>query len=110
MFLDLNTSANLDLVLFEDFINDFAAGGQCTATVNVKNFPGLPTRILGPELMNKSREQPLWFGTRIITETISKIDSFHHPFRYWREAQEDEESDTADTVIVATSASAKGWD
>ncbi|THV03409.1 hypothetical protein K435DRAFT_285220 [Dendrothele bispora CBS 962.96] len=31
----------------------------------------------------------------------------HRPFRYWREAQEDEEPETADTVIVATGASMK---
>ncbi|THV03412.1 hypothetical protein K435DRAFT_791765 [Dendrothele bispora CBS 962.96] len=65
--------------------NGFAAGGQRTATVNVENFPGLPTRIRGPELMDKFREQSLHFGTRIITETISKIDLSHPPFRYWRE-------------------------
>ncbi|THV03434.1 hypothetical protein K435DRAFT_791778 [Dendrothele bispora CBS 962.96] len=45
-----------------------------TLIVNVENFPGFPTRILGPELMDKFHEEPLRFGTRIITETIPKID------------------------------------
>jgi hypothetical protein len=44
---------------------------------------------------------------QIITETVSKIDLSARPFRYWREMQEDEEPETADTVIIATGASAK---
>ncbi|THV03400.1 hypothetical protein K435DRAFT_774950 [Dendrothele bispora CBS 962.96] len=56
--------------------NGFAAGGQRTATTDVKNFSSFPTRILGPELMDEFREQSLRFGTGIITETISEID---HP-------------------------------
>ncbi|THU84036.1 hypothetical protein K435DRAFT_822828 [Dendrothele bispora CBS 962.96] len=84
--------ANLNSVPFEGFMgNGFTAGGQRTAAINVENFPGFPTRILGPELMDKFREQSLLFGTRIITETISKID-FIPP-------SEDEEPETADTVI-----------
>lgn len=73
----------------------------------VENFPGFPTGILGPELMDKFREQSVRFGTRIITETVSKIDLSARPFRYWREMQEDGEPETADTVIIATGASAK---
>ncbi|THV01528.1 hypothetical protein K435DRAFT_396396 [Dendrothele bispora CBS 962.96] len=78
--------ANLDSFLFEGFMgNGFAAGGQRTATVNVENFHGFPTRILGPGLMDEFREQFLRFGTDIIIETISKINLSHRPFRYWRE-------------------------
>ncbi|THV01520.1 hypothetical protein K435DRAFT_775979 [Dendrothele bispora CBS 962.96] len=73
----------------------------------VENFPGFPTRILGPELMDKFCEQSLRFGTRIITETISKIDLSNLPFRYWCEGQRDEQAETADLVIVTTGASTK---
>jgi thioredoxin reductase (NADPH) len=75
--------------------------------VIVENFPGFPTGVLGPELMDKFREQSVRFGTRIITETVSKIDLSARPFRYWREMQEDGEPETADTIIIATGASAK---
>lgn len=73
----------------------------------VENFPGFPSGILGPELMDRFRAQSLRFGTKIITETVSKLDLSARPFRYWREYQEDSEPETADTVIIATGASAK---
>lgn len=57
--------------------------------------------------MDKFREQSVRFGTQIITETVSKIDLSARPFRYWRESHEEEEPETADTVIIATGASAK---
>lgn len=62
---------------------------------------------MGPELMDKFRQQSIRFGTQIITETVSKIDLSARPFRYWRESQESSEPETADTVIIATGASAK---
>ncbi|KAJ6455421.1 thioredoxin reductase [Mycena sanguinolenta] len=100
--------ANLEPVLFEGFLaNGFAAGGQLTTTTEIENFPGFPSGIMGPELMDKFREQSARFGTTIITETVSKIDLSARPFKYWREMQEEEEPETADTVIIATGASAK---
>ncbi|KAG6379449.1 thioredoxin reductase [Boletus reticuloceps] len=100
--------ANLNPVLFEGFMaNGFAAGGQLTTTTEIENYPGFPKGIMGPELMDKFREQSIRFGTQVITETVSKIDLSARPFRYWREGQEDEEPETADAVIIATGASAK---
>jgi thioredoxin reductase (NADPH) len=118
----------LNPVLFEGFLaNGFAAGGQLTTTTEgmtchvtcisgiltslvvsvVENFPGFPNGIMGPELMDQFRKQSERFGTQIITETVSKIDLSARPFRYWREGQESSEPETADTVIIATGASAK---
>ena len=57
--------------------------------------------------MDKFRAQSIRFGTTIITETVSRLDLSERPFRYWREGQEDQEPETADTIIIATGASAK---
>ncbi|KAG1834528.1 hypothetical protein EV424DRAFT_1478380 [Suillus variegatus] len=100
--------ANINPVLFEGFMaNGFAAGGQLTTTTDVENYPGFPSGILGPELMDRFREQSIRFGTRIITETVSKIDLSARPFRYWREGEEHDKPETADAIIIATGASAK---
>jgi thioredoxin reductase (NADPH) len=111
--------------MFEGFMaNGFAAGGQLTTTtdgttpnicippvsdsvVSVENFPGFPDGVLGPEMMEKFRAQSIRFGTEIITETVSKIDLSSRPFKYWIQGKEDGTPDLADTVIIATGASAK---
>ncbi|KAF8515292.1 hypothetical protein JB92DRAFT_2829708 [Gautieria morchelliformis] len=100
--------ANLEPVMFEGFMaNGFAAGGQLTTTTDVENFPGFPDGVRGPEMMDKFRAQSIRFGTKIITETISKIDLSERPFKYWREGEEGEPPETTETVIIATGASAK---
>ena len=100
--------ANLNPVMFEGFLaNGFAAGGQLTTTTDVENFPGFPQGVLGPELMEKFRAQSVRFGTEIITETVSKVDLSTRPFKYWREYSENDEPETADSIIIATGASAK---
>jgi thioredoxin reductase (NADPH) len=79
-----------------------------TTTTEVENFPGFPEGMTGSELMDKMRAQSEKFGTTIITETISKVDFSTKPFRLWREGNEDEKDTiTADTVVVATGATAK---
>lgn len=57
--------------------------------------------------MDKFRAQSERFGTIIHTETISKVDLSKRPFKFWREGQEDQEPELADTIIIATGASAK---
>ena len=48
------------------------------------------------------------FGTEIITETIARVDLSQRPFKYWTEGEEeDDEFMTADSIIIATGASAK---
>ncbi|KAF3919728.1 Thioredoxin [Dactylellina cionopaga] len=100
--------ANLEPLLYEGMLaNGMAAGGQLTTTTDVENYPGFPKGIMGPELMDAMREQSIRFGTTIVTETVSKLDLSERPFKYWLELAEDEAPRTADSIILATGASAK---
>lgn len=100
--------AELKPVMYEGMMaNGVAAGGQLTTTTDVENYPGFPNGIGGQELMEAMRAQSEKFGTEIITETVSKIDLSKRPFKYWMEWMEDEEPSTADTIIIATGASAR---
>ncbi|KAK9373013.1 uncharacterized protein V1513DRAFT_195511 [Lipomyces chichibuensis] len=100
--------AEIKPILYEGMLaNGIAAGGQLTTTTEIENFPGFPNGIVGAELMDNMRAQSEKFGTEIVTETISRIDLSSRPFKYWTEDNEDQEPNTADTVIMATGASAK---
>lgn len=78
-------------------------GGQLTITTDVENFPGFPEGIMGPELMEKFQAQAERFGTRVVYDTVNEVDVSKRPFK----VMTDEATYTADTLIVATGASAK---
>lgn len=100
--------AELKPVLYEGMMaNGFAPGGQLTTTTEVENFPGFPAGIMGSDLMDNMKKQSEKFGTKIITETISKVDFSSKPFKHWTEFNEDAEPITSDSVIISTGASAK---
>lgn len=102
--------ANLDPVMFEGFMAaGVAAGGQLTTTTEIENFPGFPAGLSGPELMDAMRKQSEKFGTKIHTETISRVDFSARPFKVWREGSETNDKDAilADSIVVATGATAK---
>ncbi|PHH83454.1 hypothetical protein CDD82_770 [Ophiocordyceps australis] len=99
--------AELKPVLYEGFMaNGTAAGGQLTTTTEVENYPGFPKGIMGQELMDNMRKQSEHFGTRIVTDTVTKLDLSSRPFKYSTEFKPDE-THTADAVIMATGASAR---
>ncbi|KAI8817711.1 uncharacterized protein EV422DRAFT_540571 [Fimicolochytrium jonesii] len=102
--------ANVNPVMFEGFMAaGVAAGGQLTTTTEIENFPGFPDGLSGPELMDQMRKQSEKFGTKIFTETISKVDLSVRPFKLWREGSDVEDNDAilADAVVIATGATAK---
>ncbi len=86
-------------------------GGQLTITTDVENYPGFSTGIMGPVLMDEFRQQALRFGTEIINVWIDRVDLSKRPFTlYGKESADSEEITTtilADTLIIATGASAK---
>jgi thioredoxin reductase (NADPH) len=96
--------ANLDPVMYEGFMaGGVAAGGQLTTTTEVENFPGFPEGIDGTKLTQLFREQSVKYGTKIHTQTITKVDFSKKPFLLWS----DDEQIEADSVIIATGATAK---
>ncbi|MBO4892259.1 MAG: thioredoxin-disulfide reductase [Prevotella sp.] len=79
-------------------------GGQLTQTTEVENFPGYPQGVDGNQMMMDLREQAERFGTDIRDGEIVKVDFSKAP--YVCMASDGTEIE-ADTVIIATGASAK---
>ena len=78
-------------------------GGQLTITTDVENYPGFPEGILGPDLMEVFKRQAARFGTRFIFGDVTAADLSSRPFRVTLGGEEHR----ADTLIIATGASAK---
>lgn len=92
--------ANLSPILIEGP----QRGGQLMITTEVENFPGYPEGVEPFQMMDDMRRQAERFGTIFIESVVSKVDFSCSPKRVWTEEGTEYE---ADTVIIATGASAK---
>ena len=79
-------------------------GGQLTTTTIVENFPGYPNGVDGNQMMMDLKEQASRFGADIRDGSISKVDFSKRPYHV---VDERGNEILADTVIIATGASAK---
>lgn len=92
--------ANLNPVVYEGI----QPGGQLTTTTEVENFPGYPDGITGPELMEDLRKQAERFGAEIRSAIAIKTDLSQAPYKI---TFDNGDEVTADSVIIATGATAK---
>ncbi|MBD2716803.1 thioredoxin-disulfide reductase [Microvirga sp. STR05] len=92
--------ANLKPVMYQGL----QPGGQLTITNDVENFPGYPDGIMGPEMMEDLKKQAARFGTDIRYGIATSVDFSGHPHRV---IVDEKVELTADTIIIATGASAK---
>ena len=72
-------------------------------TSDVENYPGYADGVLGPAMMQDFRRQAERFGAEFVTDDVTRVDFSERPFRVWV----GEEEHRAETVIVATGASAR---
>jgi thioredoxin reductase (NADPH) len=79
-------------------------GGQLVTTTDVENYPGFPDGILGPDMMQRFEAQAARFGAELRYGMVTAVDFSDRPFRLLLEGKK---PILADTVIIATGASAK---
>jgi thioredoxin reductase (NADPH) len=92
--------ANVHPVLYQGI----QPGGQLTITTEVENYPGYPDGVQGPDMMVDFEKQAKRMGADIRFGLATKVDFSSTPHTIWI----DEEKEIhADTVIIATGATAK---
>ncbi len=79
-------------------------GGQLMITTDVENYPGYPTGVGGPKMMDDFREQAERFGTEIRYDIVTEVN-FDGDKKYIK--TENGLEMTADSIVIATGASAK---
>jgi thioredoxin reductase (NADPH) len=72
--------ADLKPLVFEGAVT---AGGALMNTTEVENFPGFPTGIQGPELMENLRAQAERFGAALVTDDVTGMDLAGDVKRVW---------------------------
>ena len=79
-------------------------GGQMTITTDVENYPGFADIVQGPWLMDQMKEQAESVGTRILFDTIIKVDLSKRPYELISDSKK---IYSCDALIIATGAQAK---
>ncbi len=79
-------------------------GGQLTITTDVENYPGYPAGVQGPAMMEDFQKQAERFGTDVRFGLATAVDFSSRPHKVTIDGKK---KLTADTVIIATGASAK---
>src|SRR6201747_2880425 len=92
--------ANITPVLYQGI----QPGGQLTITTEVENFPGYADGVQGPEMMIDFEKQAVRMGSDVRFGLVTKVDFSRRPFKVWID---EEKMIEANTVIIATGASAK---
>jgi thioredoxin reductase (NADPH) len=91
--------ANLEPLVIEGFL----WGGLLQQTTDVENYPGFPGGIMGPELMQQFRDQAERFGTRFVTDQVTRVELSDQPGGIHRVYVGDDEYLTR-TVVLAMGA------
>ena len=92
--------ASLSPVLYEGM----QPGGQLTTTTDVENFPGFEKGVSGQTLMDSMRAQAVRVGADLRSGMVTAADLSSRPFRI---TVDGEKEISAETLIIATGATAK---
>jgi thioredoxin reductase (NADPH) len=80
-------------------------GGQLMLTTDVENYPGFVDGVMGPDLMERFRDQAARFGATFLTRKATAVDLSARPFGIWTDGARDGDPDlSARALIVATGA------
>ena len=92
--------ADLKPILYEGL----QPGGQLTTTTEIDNFPGYPEGVEGNAMMEDLKKQAQRFETDVRFGIITDVDFSERPFKV---KADDGKQIIAETVIIATGASAR---
>ena len=92
--------AALNPILYEGL----QPGGQLTTTTVIENFPGYPEGVDANQLMGDMRAQAVNLGADVRSGYVTAVDLSQRPFRV---TIDETETILAETLIIATGATAK---
>jgi len=87
-------------------VEGFQWGGLLQQTTDVENYPGYPQGVMGPQMMQDLRDQAERFGTRFITDDVTRVELATEPGGLHTVWVGDDEH-RAQTVVLAMGAEHK---